>query len=206
MGQDQSGSVVRAVRPAQPDSLFGKQAVLDTRLQEEAQTLALATQMGRCPKDMRDWAEGLGYLALKSRIDSGAAIAAQAATTLTLLLAGTGAALAAGLPVLQPLAGPVAWGAAAVAAYLVLLVAATVRWCINLADAPPMYNRPGNLVIEGATLEQVRLGELASVDRRIRQQTALNTRRANALNRIRLAAIGAAPVFCAAAAAAVHWR
>ena len=155
----------------------------------------LAERFSRCPQVLRDWAEGLGYQALKARVDSGAAIAAQANTALALMLAGMAGCLVWGLKVLEPGALPVAWGAAAVAAYLALVAMATVHWCINLQDAPALYNRPGNLVLLNATLEQVRMGELANLDERICQQTALNARKAHALNRARLAATASPAVF-----------
>lgn len=182
----------------QPDS--GNGPVTD----EDAEA-ALLQRIAACPSDLRDWAEGLGYQALKARIDSGGAIAAQANATLALLLAGAGGLGTLGLQLLQPHPGVVAWGCAAAAAHLAVMAVATVRHCINLVDAPPMFNRPGNLLVPGVTLEQIRMGELANLDQRIRQQTAINKRRAEALNRIRLRALGGGLVAFALAVVAAAW-
>ncbi len=165
----------------------------------------LARQMAACPQDLRDWAEALGYKNLKQRVASGGAMQTQAAATLTVQLAALGGAGGVALQLLHHAATPEAWGALAAALYLATLVAATVHWCINLRDAPAVYNRPGNLVVPGASLEQVRLGELVNLDERIRQQTALNNRRGQALNHARLATVCALFVFAAGTAAA-WWR
>lgn len=157
---------------------------------DSASEQALLQRIAACPPDLRDWAEALGYQALQARVASGAAIAAQATATLAALLAGAGGMGTLGLQVLQPHPGAAAWGCAATAVYLAIMAVATVRSCINLVDAPPMFNRPGNLLVPGMTLAQVRMGELANLDQRIRIQTAINKQRAEALNRLRLWALG----------------
>lgn len=153
----------------------------------------LAERFVRCDADVQAWAEQAGLSNLQGRIESGARIGQQAATTLTLLLAGLGGTLALALPVLAPQPGPVAYAAAALCVYLALLSAVLVVTVIRLRDAPMLHNQPGNLLVPGATLAQLRAGELANIELRIRQQAALNRSRANALDAVRMAAI-ASPV------------
>lgn len=171
----------------------------------EEQRDALAKRMWACDDALILWAEPLAYKALEARISSAAAIHAQATTALTALLAVLAGLGGWSLKVLEPGAGPAAWGALGATVYLTLLVLATVRWCINLVDAPAVYNRPGNLLVPGATLQQIRVGELANIDERIRQQGAITDRRAVALNRVRLAAVGVVPVFALGAGVARWW-
>ena len=165
----------------------------------------LMQRVALCPADLREWAEKEGYANLSARIASCAVIGAQAATTMALLLAGLGGALAAAARVVEPGAGPVAWGAAALCAWMMLCAGVLVVRCINLESAPMLNNQPDNLLVPGVTLEQLRMGELVNLVVRIRQQTAINDRRAKALNQVRWAALASPAVFLLAALAACRF-
>lgn len=155
--------------------------------------------VGQCPADLRAWAEVEGYANLKDHIETAAVISAQAATTLTLLLAGLAGALAFAVKVFEPGAGPVAWGAATLCVYLTVLAAVLVARNLNLVEAPMLHNQPDSLLQPDANLEQLRMGELINLEERIREQQGLNNQRARSLNLVRRAAIASPAVFAAGA-------
>lgn len=150
------------------------------------------------PQDVRAWALSEGYANLQQHIDGAAVIAAQAASTVTLLLAGIGGALAFAVRVVEPGAGPVAWGAAAVCGYLALLVALLLHTNIRLDEVPMLHNQPESLLAPNATLEQLHMGELVNLEMRIRTQAAINNQRARALNWVRGLAAACPLVFVVA--------
>lgn len=156
------------------------------------------------PADVRDWAEREGYANLKDHIDSAGVVSAQAATTLTLLLSGLAGALAFAVKVFEPAASPVAWGAAALCAWLTALAAMLVVRNISLAPAPMLHNQPGNVLLLPGSLEALRMGELVNLEMRIRCQQDINVRRAAALNQVRWSAIASPAVFAVAATLAAR--
>ena len=162
----------------------------------------LLLRVAKCPADVRAWAEAEGFANMKEHVDSAAVMASQAATTLTVLLAGLGGSLAFAVKVFEPSPGAVAWGAAALCGYLAVLSAVLVLRNISLEVAQMQHNQPGSLLLPNATLEQLRMGELVNLELRIRHQTAFNNRRAAALNQVRWAVIASPLVFAAAAALA----
>jgi hypothetical protein len=168
----------------------------------DAEAMALAERFARCEQPVRDWAEAQGYLALEARIASGAAIAARVQGVLTVLVGGLAAAGALAVRVLEPAPTPAAWGAVALGAYLIGLLVWMVRSVIVLGDAPATRSRPGKLAVPGETLSALKLGELARLDERIRQQTAINAARADALNRVYRAAALSPLAFVAGSVAA----
>ena len=179
--------------------------MIETNLPQARRTLTKLLQaVGQCPADLRAWAEKEGYANLEDHIAIAGVISAQAATTLTLLLAGLGGALAFAVKVVEPAASPVAWGAAALCAHLTVLAAVLVARNMHLADAPMLHNQPDSLLQPGASLEQLRMGELVNLEERIRQQQAMNSRRASSLNLVRWAAI-CGPLVFAVAAALARW-
>lgn len=164
----------------------------------------LGQRFERCEPESVLWAEKAAYENLKQRIDTGAAFASQAGNTLTLLLAGLGAALAVGVRVLQTQADMVAWGAGLVCLYFALLATLLLRHCISALPQPMLYNEPTNLLMPGQDLAQVRAYELANVQKRIDEQADINQRRAFALNKVRFAA-AATPLIFAIGAASARW-
>lgn len=153
-----------------------------------AQVQALADRVMACDPDVRDWVERQAYEALDARIASGNAIAARVNGLLTVLLGAMAAAGTLAVKVFEPGAPVAAWGAVAAAGYLWLLVLYMVRAVISLGDAPAQRARPGLLAQPGVTIQQIKSGELARVDERIRQQATLNSVKAAALNRVYSAA------------------
>lgn len=164
----------------------------------------LLANVAACSTEVLDWAEREGYANLKAHIDSGAAINAQAASTLQLLLGGIGGALAFAVKLAEPGAGPVAWGAATVCAWWMAVAAYLTVRNMNLVDAPMLSNQPGHLLLPGATHDQLRRGELVNVEMRIRDQRDMNQARGNSLNRARWAAL-VGPAWFAAGAVAARW-
>jgi hypothetical protein len=150
-----------------------------------------------CPADMQAWAETAGYENLKARIASGEAIHAQAAATLVLVLAGMVGAMAFAVKVFEPNPAPTVVAAAVACVWLMLIASLLVLKCINTDKAPMLYNEPANLLIEGHTLADVRVGELLNLQERIEQQTRRNRERAAWLNRCRKLAIGSPAVLAA---------
>lgn len=165
-------------------------------------TEELLRRFAQCPPDLRAWAEEVGYENLKERIASGNAIAAQAATTLTLVLAGMGGALAYAVRVFEPSPSAPVVASAALCVWLMAIAALLVLKCINVADAPMLHNQPGNLLLPGHTLAEVRAGELVGLQSRIWQQVDRNNARGAWLNACRNLAIGSPLVF---AAVALYW-
>jgi len=159
----------------------------------------LLARFAQCPAELRDWAEKAGYENLKERIESGNAIAAQAATTLTLVLAGMGGALAYAVRVFEPSPPPTVVASAALCVWLMLIAALLVLKCINLAEAPMLYNQPNRLLLPGHTLADVRAGELVGLQERIWQQIDRNNGRSAWLNACRNLAICSPVVFGAVA-------
>lgn len=175
---------------------------MDEKTKDELFTRFYAAPEGACA-----WAEEAAYGNLRGRIESGIANASQAATTLTLLLAGMGGALAYAVRVFEPgPASPVAWGAAALCAYLAVLAIVLLARCINAAPAPMLYNAPANLLVAGADLATLRCGELVNLQERIEQQTARNLKRAKALNAIRLWAAASPVLFALVSGAVLAYR
>jgi hypothetical protein len=168
----------------------------------DEKTTSLADRAMRCDADVRKWAFECGYGNLKARIESGAVLVSQAATTLTLLLAGVGGALAYAIRILEPGASPAAWGAAVVCAWLAILAAVLVARVINARNVPVLYNSPQNLLIPGAGIDQLQAGELQNLQARIDGQAAVNLLRADWLNRVRGGATLTPAVFAVAACVA----
>ncbi|WP_128000384.1 hypothetical protein [Piscinibacter defluvii] len=161
----------------------------------------LLARISACDPPVRAWALEEGHKNLKGRIDSQAAVASQAATTLALLLAGIGGSLAYAVRIFEPDASPIGRGAAALCLYLILLAAVLIFRCINTTASPALHNEPKNLLMPGASLDQIQAGELLNLQRRIEEQTALVAARARWLNGVRLLALLSPAVFSAAALA-----
>lgn len=168
----------------------------------DEQRLALAQRFAHCDAAHRDWAEGLAYKNLESRIASAGAISSRVQAMITVLLGVLAGAGALALRVFETPGSPAAWGAVVAGVYACGVLLYMVRAVVTLQDAPAVYNRPANLLVPGVTQEQVRLGELANLDERIRQQSALNAARAGALNAVYLASAAIPLVFAAGCVAA----
>jgi hypothetical protein len=127
-------------------------------------------------------------------------LAAQSATTLTLLLAGIGGALAFAAKAVTGPPGLVEAGAAAVCAYLVLLAAVLVWRCLMVGPVPaPRGDPEGWLYWPGADLMELRREGLVNIQLDLDAARARNGATARALNGVRLAALGTPLVFVLAA-------
>lgn len=158
-----------------------------------------------CPADVVEWAEREGHANMRAHVETAAGISAQAGAMLTLLLGGVGGALAWAVRLAEPGAGPVAWGAGAVCVWWGLVAAYLNAANLQLVDAPMVSNQPAHLLMPGATLDQLRRGELVNLEERIRQQRDMNVRRAAALNLARYLALAGPLVFAAGAWAGRCW-
>jgi hypothetical protein len=170
----------------------------DDNLLKMDETQTRANRYAACDPAVRAWATTQGYEHLKGRVESGNAIANQAVTTLTILLAGIGASMAYAAKVFAPQPDGLARGAAFLCAYLCVLAALLVIKCINLGAAPTLYNEPDKLLLPGS-LEALSIGELANLQGRIDQMKRRNSDRARWLNGLRLFAIAGPLVFALAA-------
>lgn len=148
----------------------------------------LAERFVACTPDVQAWAEAAGIENMRRRVESGRDIGTHAQNTLTVLLAGVGGGAALALPALEDGWGVATTAAALLAAYLAVCAVVLVWRCMLVVASPAVHNEPQNLLVPGAQLVQLRAGELANLQERIAQQTALNLRRAVWLNRVRLAA------------------
>lgn len=157
----------------------------------------LLERIAACEAPVRAWALDEGHKNLKARIESQAAIASQAAATLTLLLAGIGGSLVYAVRIFEPGSSPVARGAAALCIYLMALAGVLIWRCINTTASPVLHNEPTNLLLSEATLEQLQAGEIFNLQQRIDQQKALVVARARWLNGVRVLAILSPIIFAA---------
>ena len=130
-----------------------------------------------------------------------ATIKQEAATTLTVLLAGVGGALTYAVKVLEPgSAGPVAFGAAVLCVYLSVLSALLVSIVMLLGEVPQTHNEPKNLKQTQFSLDRMRDKELDNLQHRIDQYAAYNKIKARYLNLIRTLAIVSPLIFWLGAA------
>ena len=163
----------------------------------EAMPAHLSTQ------EMR-WVERCAIENLKSRVQTADVLAKDGASTVLLLLAGVGGALAYARPLIDGAPMLSAWVAAAVATWLALLAALLVLGCLMTISIPAVYNQPDQLLMRDPALDtwaQWRYGELLNMQDRIDRAMARNNRIAVRLNRIRIAA-AATPVIAVLAGAA----
>lgn len=150
-----------------------------------------------------EWIEKQGLESIKSRFSTADVIAKEAQTTLTVLLAGVGGTAAYASKLFNPgPPEPLVVAAATTCGYLALLGAILVLACMMFRSYPAQFQEPGNLLIDGASLLQLREAELRNLDERIKEATVLNATRARHLNNIRLAAVFAIVIFVAVGAVA----
>lgn len=171
------------------------------RVEDSQADKELMAQIAQCDPALRAYALEEGYKNLKGRMESQAAAASQASTTLALLLAGIGGTMGYAIRVLEPAAPASARGAAVLCAYFTVLAAIVVWKCLNLKASPVLHNEPGNLIVPGATLEQIQAGEILNLQRRIDDQKRVLASRAKWLNAVRLAALLSPVLFAAGALA-----
>lgn len=154
------------------------------------------------------WVEQAGAENMKFRVQSAEQLAKDANTTLTLLLAGVGGALAF---VAKTLQGPnhpspsVLAGAGALALWFMLLAVLTLHYCVQTRAFPAPTNEPKNLYQPKFALIDLREVELNNLQERIEQLTKRNDGVATRLDRVRYACAAAPIVFLIAAVASARW-
>lgn len=151
-------------------------------------------------KELLDWAEKAGAENIKFRLQNSETLAKDAATMLTILLAGIGGALAyvmKGLEV-RPISA-LTFGAGVFAAWLMFAAVVLMVQCIVTTALPAPTNEPKNLYQKDFDLEQLREVELRNLQERIAQAIARNHRVAAWLDRVRLLAIVSPAVLLIAA-------
>ena len=149
------------------------------------------------------WAEHAAMEHLKGRLQTGDVLLAQANTLLSLLLVAIGGALAYAAALFEPegAASPMAWGMAAVVAWLVVVAVNLVVNCIVTRPTTTLYNEPRNIYRPdlGLSEDQIRGFELDNVQIRIDRTKARNAVVAYWLDRCRYAAIATPFVFVVSA-------
>ena len=93
-----------------------------------------------------EWIEHSGIEKLKSPIATADTLAKEAATTLTVLLVGTGGAGAYAIKLFENEQNAAAVAAAAASAWLAVLSCALGLGCMMLQGISPAYNQPGQLL------------------------------------------------------------
>lgn len=152
--------------------------------------------------DLLDWAEKAGLENLRFRLQNAEALAKEAASTLTLLLAGTGGALAYAVKGFEAMPTPIAFGVAGLSAWLAIVGCVLVYFCMLTTDLPTPTNEPANLYQKQFDLAALREVELRNIQERIEQVTARNRRVAAWLDRSRLLALASPLIFTIVAAVA----
>lgn len=149
------------------------------------------------------WAENAAMENLKGRLQTGDVLLAQANNLLSLLLVAIGGALAYAAKLFEPepSAAPMAWGMAAVVAWLVVVAVNLVVNCIVTRPTTTLYNEPHNIYRPalGLSEEEIRGFELDNVQVRIDRTKDRNAAVAYWLDRCRYAAIATPFVFVVSA-------
>ncbi|WP_434668008.1 hypothetical protein P5W99_36570 [Paraburkholderia sp. A3BS-1L] len=151
-------------------------------------------------KERIDWIEKLAIENLKAHHATADIIAKEAATTLTVLLAGAAGGLAyAGKALDSHSWSWFAFGAVAFTAWLTWLCYRCVKECLMIAPMPQIYNEPRNLEAPELTLNQLRESEIQGLQDRIDQAAKRNGELSNRMNRIRELAVASPLVFAISA-------
>lgn len=149
-------------------------------------------------KELLDWTEKAALENLKFHLQNADNLAKEASTTLTVFLAGLGAALAYTLKAID--AGAVtstAAGATGLMLYLTALCGLLVFKCMKIAPIPAPTNEPRNLYQKDFSLDVLREVELNNTQERINQAVARNDGTTAWLNRVRVMAVVSPLIFAA---------
>ncbi len=150
--------------------------------------------------ELIDWVEKQALENIRFRLQNSENLAKEASTTLTLLLAGIGGALAYAVKGFEadPISNLTA-GAVALAAWFMIVAMLLVFHCLMTKSLPVPTNEPSNLYNKQMDFLQLREAELRNLQERISQITDRNHRYAAWLDRVRLIAIASPLVFAIAA-------
>lgn len=151
------------------------------------------------------WAEANGLANLKERLDTIRWLRQEAATTLTICLAGMGGALAYAAPIVDAVAmgrkDAMAWGAAAVCAWLAAISVMLIWACLLARPVPTLHNEALALAQRNYALMALREAELTNVQDRTNRAREEVERLAKTLNALRLAAAASPLIFLLGAVA-----
>jgi len=152
-------------------------------------------------KELLDWAEKAALENLKFRLQTCEALAKDAGTTLTILLAGLGGTLAYAMKGAEASAtSALTVGAGVMAFWLMIVAAVLIVKCIMTAPIWPPTNEPKNLYQKNYALDDLREVELENVQQRIEQTAERNINTAMWLDRVRLMAVASPLIFLAGVA------
>jgi hypothetical protein len=143
-----------------------------------------------------DWIEKAGIENMKAHHVCADTLAKEAATTLTVLLAGLGGGLAYSVKTIEALS----WNWLAVGATAFTLWLIGVSWylvtnCLMAMPIPQIYNEPKNLDAPEEDFDYLRMGELAGLQIRIEEASKRNGKMAKSLNLARSMAVASPMVF-----------
>ena len=149
-----------------------------------------------------EWIERGGQENLRFRLQNAETLAREAQQTLTVLLAGMGAALAYVVRGMESGAmTAIGAGVAALTFWLMLAAGTLVVKCVLSRDLQVPGNEPDNLWQEGWSHEKERIGELKSLQTRIVLTCTRNQAVSAWLDRVRLMAVASPAVFLLSALA-----
>ncbi|MCU7933702.1 MAG: hypothetical protein KZQ99_02340 [Candidatus Thiodiazotropha sp. (ex Dulcina madagascariensis)] len=147
-------------------------------------------------KDLLTYAEEAGMENLRFRIQNSEVLAKEAASTLTIILAGMGGSLAyaaKGLEHTPP--SSLVLGAAALALWLMIVGCLLVVFCMLTTELQVPTNEPTNLYQAKYSIEKIRIAELKNIQARIEKATMRNQRVAVWLDRCRLLFLASPLIF-----------
>lgn len=148
----------------------------------------MATPHADWPKSL-EWIERHAQESLKSRFQTAELLSKESQTTLTVLLAAIGASAAYAAKIFQPGAtSPIEIAAAVTCVYLVVLAVTLVAACMIFVSYPALHQDPVNLMHPTYSIDEIREAEINNLQERITEAAVINTRRAQRLNRLRIAA------------------
>ena len=154
--------------------------------------------------DVLEWAEKQGLEGLKTRFATAEIIAKEAQATLTVLLAGIGGSATYAAKLFEPTSGSAStWGFAVTCVYLIVCSIFLIARCMRFESYPALFQTPTNLMQRAYSLDELREVELENLSDRIREAAAINQRRGQTLNKVRLAAALSPVVFGSAALCAI---
>ncbi|WP_353113489.1 hypothetical protein [Salinisphaera dokdonensis] len=133
--------------------------------------------------------EDAGEKNFTAHLETSAILQRESVTTVTVLLAGAGAALGFAAKQNLPL-GHISFSAICVSVYLFALSAAVVQLCLKVRNFPAPANEPKNLNAVGYELSSIRWAELDNLQARIEEAQQVNSSRTRSLNNLRLLASG----------------
>ncbi len=158
--------------------------------------------------ELLDFAEKSGYENMRGHLAHAETLAKDAANMMTVVLAGTGGALAYAVKWFESEAKlPSTWGAAVVVIWLACIGIVLVFKCLRTKKTPMLYNEPMHLYKPELKLSiyEARQWELKNLQERIDQIKVRNLRDALWIDRLRIAAAMTPLPFIIAAAAAAYF-